>query len=55
MPDGGGVTVEGIAGAVRERLASYKRPKRIVLLDSLPPTALGKVDKVRLRSELRAV
>ena len=35
---------------MRERLAGYKVPKRIVLVDELPRNAMGKVDKVALRT-----
>jgi benzoate-CoA ligase family protein len=34
---------------VRERLETYKHPRTIVLLDTLPRTHLGKVDRARLR------
>lgn len=34
---------------IAERLAPYKRPSRIVLMDSLPATASGKILKGRLR------
>ncbi len=32
-----------------DRLAAYKHPRRVVVLDSLPQTHLGKVDRGRLR------
>jgi acyl-CoA synthetase (AMP-forming)/AMP-acid ligase II len=35
----------------RERLASFKRPKRIEVVDALPRTPAGKVDKRALRGE----
>jgi fatty-acyl-CoA synthase len=35
----------------RERLASFKRPKRIEVVDALPRTPAGKVDKQALRGE----
>jgi acyl-CoA synthetase (AMP-forming)/AMP-acid ligase II len=33
----------------RERLASYKKPSRVVLIDALPRNASGKVLKFQLR------
>jgi fatty-acyl-CoA synthase len=33
----------------KERLARYKRPRRVVFLDSLPKNAMGKVQKPELR------
>jgi benzoate-CoA ligase family protein len=35
----------------REKMASFKRPRRIVLTDSLPKTATGKIQRYRLREE----
>ena len=34
------------------RLASYQHPKDVLFLDSLPHTALGKVDKYELRQTI---
>jgi malonyl-CoA/methylmalonyl-CoA synthetase len=41
---------EGVRAAARERLAGYKVPKLIHLVDELPRNAMGKVDKVALRT-----
>jgi fatty-acyl-CoA synthase len=41
--------VEEIRSTCREQLAAYKRPKEIRLVDELPVTAYGKVDKKSLR------
>jgi len=38
-----------LLGFVRERLAGYKRPRRIEFLDELPKTATGKVQRYKLR------
>jgi acyl-CoA synthetase (AMP-forming)/AMP-acid ligase II len=38
---------------VRQRLARYKVPRRLVLVADLPVLASGKVDKKRLRADLR--
>ncbi|HEX8626266.1 MAG TPA: malonyl-CoA synthase [Allosphingosinicella sp.] len=40
---------ESILSALAESLASYKRPKRIFILDALPRNAMGKVQKNALR------
>jgi malonyl-CoA/methylmalonyl-CoA synthetase len=45
-----GIDPENVRAAVRERLAGYKVPKRIHLVDELPRNAMGKVDKVALRA-----
>jgi len=34
---------------LRERIASYKVPKAVCLVDELPRNALGKIEKARLR------
>ena len=39
---------------VRERLARYKHPREVVRLQSLPKTALGKVQKALLKERLNA-
>jgi acyl-CoA synthetase (AMP-forming)/AMP-acid ligase II len=38
----------------RERLASYKKPRQVVFVDSLPRNALGKVQKHLLAERLRS-
>jgi benzoate-CoA ligase family protein len=37
----------------RSRMASFKRPRRIVVVESLPKTATGKIRRFALRDELR--
>ncbi|HYB32357.1 MAG TPA: fatty acyl-CoA synthetase [Steroidobacteraceae bacterium] len=49
-----GVTPGGLIGFCRERLAGYKTPKRIVLLERLPKNASGKILKRELRAQLAA-
>jgi len=41
--------------ALRERLAGYKVPKRILLADGLPRNAMGKVQRQRLAERYRAL
>ena len=43
--------VEEIRSTCREQLAAYKRPKEIRLVDELPVTPYGKVDKKSLRRQ----
>jgi acyl-CoA synthetase (AMP-forming)/AMP-acid ligase II len=38
----------------REQMANYKVPRRVVIVDSLPLNASGKVLKTELRSRLSA-
>ncbi len=38
----------------RTRMAAFKRPRRIVIVDALPKTATGKVQRFALREELAA-
>lgn len=44
---------DGIARALSEQLANYKRPKRIVIVPELPLNAMGKVQKNILREQYR--
>jgi malonyl-CoA/methylmalonyl-CoA synthetase len=39
----------------RQRLASYKVPKHVVIVGALPRNTMGKVEKSRLRNELTAL
>ena len=46
---GATVTVEELEALCAERLAKYKRPVAIELLDELPKNHVGKIDKPALR------
>jgi malonyl-CoA/methylmalonyl-CoA synthetase len=50
-----GVTIDetALASALRSRLASYKVPKRILVVSELPRNSMGKVQKNRLREDYR--
>ncbi len=48
--DGTSVTVEDLAAQLDGRLARYKIPRSLVLVDALPRNALGKLDKKALRA-----
>jgi malonyl-CoA/methylmalonyl-CoA synthetase len=48
----GALDVETLRAALSERLASFKIPKTIHVIDALPRNALGKVEKHRLRALL---
>jgi fatty-acyl-CoA synthase len=45
------LSAEALCTALKERLAPYKIPKRVIFVASLPKTGSGKVDKQRLLSE----
>ncbi|MDQ6524859.1 AMP-binding protein [Nocardioides sp. LHD-245] len=52
VPDGPvdpDVTTAAIRSAARQGLTTYKRPKAVVLVDTLPTTVVGKIDKKQLR------
>jgi acyl-CoA synthetase (AMP-forming)/AMP-acid ligase II len=51
--EGASLTLETLQERVRERLARYKVPRRLVLVADLPVLASGKVDKKRLRADLK--
>jgi malonyl-CoA/methylmalonyl-CoA synthetase len=46
---------EGIIESVKPRLARYKVPKRILLVDELPRNSMGKVQKNALRKAFAAI
>jgi malonyl-CoA/methylmalonyl-CoA synthetase len=47
--EGAVLTEEAVIGALKDRLARYKQPKRVFLTDALPRNTMGKVQKTVLR------
>jgi malonyl-CoA/methylmalonyl-CoA synthetase len=47
----GDVTAEAVQGALAERLAKFKQPKRVFVVPELPRNTMGKVQKKALREE----
>jgi malonyl-CoA/methylmalonyl-CoA synthetase len=45
----GRIDPEAVRLALRDRLAAFKIPKRVLVLDALPRNAMGKVQKAELR------
>ena len=43
------LTEAAVLAALRERLAGYKLPKRVLFLPELPRNVMGKVQKAQLR------
>lgn len=52
--DGAEVTTEGVRARLDGRIARYKIPKNVVIVDELPRTASGKVRKADLRARFGA-
>ncbi|MEW8571590.1 MAG: malonyl-CoA synthase [Candidatus Thiodiazotropha sp.] len=48
------LTEDGIIAALQGRLARFKQPKRVYLVDELPRNAMGKVQKAQLRETYQA-
>jgi malonyl-CoA/methylmalonyl-CoA synthetase len=51
LKPGAEIAVEDVIRAVKSRLAGYKVPKRIVVIDELPRNTMGKVQKNLLRAD----
>ena len=51
---GAEVDEAGILAALAERLARFKRPRKVFFLDDLPRNAMGKVQKAALRKRFGA-
>ncbi|MBV1904374.1 MAG: malonyl-CoA synthase, partial [Marinosulfonomonas sp.] len=47
----GGVDLTAVQGAVEASLASFKRPRKLIVVDALPRNTMGKVQKNLLRDE----
>jgi malonyl-CoA/methylmalonyl-CoA synthetase len=45
------LTEAGLLALLEDRLAKFKRPKRILFVDEIPRNAMGKVQKTRLREK----
>lgn len=54
VPSRADLTADEVRNAARDLLTTYKRPKEVVLVETLPVTAVGKVDKKELRSQWQA-
>jgi len=52
---GTALETEALGAALRERLASFKQPKRVIVVDELPRNTMGKVQKSLLRTEFAQV
>jgi len=52
LQEGKTVTEQEIKQFCLERMASYKAPKQVMFLDSLPRTTTGQIDKERIRERL---
>ena len=52
---GGAMTEADILEPLTARLASFKRPKRVVFVADLPRNAMGKVQKAQLRADLNTL
>ncbi|NUU80155.1 class I adenylate-forming enzyme family protein [Paenibacillus xylanilyticus] len=52
LREGGSLELEGLWAFCELRLAQYKWPTKIYILDTLPRTAVDKVDKKRLRMQV---
>ncbi|MHA1485405.1 MAG: AMP-binding enzyme, partial [Candidatus Thorarchaeota archaeon] len=51
LKDGETTTPEEIIAWAKERLAGYKRPREVAIVDALPMTAVGKILRRQLRAE----
>jgi len=50
---GGQATPAEITGFARERLAAHKYPREVTILDAVPLTSVGKLDRKALRGQVR--
>ncbi len=56
VPENGAeVTGDEVAASLKDRLARFKQPKHVFLVDALPRNAMGKVQKKELRDRYAEV
>ena len=53
LKPGAAASAEALASHCAERLAAYKRPRTVVILDELPKTLTGKIQRAALRESAR--
>jgi acyl-coenzyme A synthetase/AMP-(fatty) acid ligase len=53
LGSGARATSEELIAHVAARLASYKKPHRVIMVAELPKTAVGKIDRKALRARSR--
>ena len=46
------VDTEGLTEFLKNKLAKFKVPKKIVIKDDIPITRIGKADRTKLRNDL---
>lgn len=51
LKEGQTLSARDLTGYLKERLADYKIPRKVVFVASLPKTATGKIQKLKLRDE----
>ena len=52
---GKGVTEDGVLAAISGQLARFKQPRRVIVVESLPRNAMGKVQKAALRETYKGL
>lgn len=52
LKEGERVEESAVIAHCRQKLASYKAPRKVIIADALPRNALGKVQKAKLRAEI---
>jgi len=55
LKDGENVTEDELIQFVKERIAGYKTPKRVVIVDEVPKTAIGKILRRQVRESLESM
>ena len=55
LKPGATLTEEAVLDQLRDRLAKYKQPKRVIFIDALPRNTMGKVQKAVLRETYKGL
>jgi long-chain acyl-CoA synthetase len=52
LTGGAGLTAEELVAWARERIGGYKYPREVHIVDAVPLTSVGKIDRKALRAQL---
>ena len=53
LKEGAQMTEDGLLAAIRDRIAPFKLPKRVIFVEDFPRNSIGKILKKHLKAQLQ--